>query len=136
MSFAAPAAAAVVLVIVGSTNFPAAFLIALVLVVRNLFGWLFLGGFAILLALLVSRTDRRWSQIVLVFLGTQLGLSVFSRSDYLFTSVVHTPAGTMPSDVAQMSEALLLPYWLWGLVCGAISVTALLIGVRTLWLRR
>lgn len=113
----------------------AATLIAMVLVVRNLFGWLFLGGFAILLGLLAFRTDRRWSQIALVFLGTQLGLSVFSRSDYLFTRVAQTPAGTMPSDVAQISEMLLLPYWFWGLVCGAISVTALLIGVRALWLR-
>ena len=113
----------------------AATLIALVLVVRNLFGWLFLGGFAILLGLLVFRTDRRWSQIALVFLGTQLGLSVFSRSDYLFTRAVHTPTGSMPSDVAQIAEMLLMPYWFWGMVCGAVRLTALLIGVRALWAR-
>jgi hypothetical protein len=26
-----------------------------------------------------------------------------------------------------------LPYWFWGLLCGALSIAALLVGVRTLW---
>jgi hypothetical protein len=106
---------------------------ALILVVRNVFGWIFVGSFAGLLALFVLKASPRTSQIVLVFLGTQLGLSVFSRGDYLFTASARTPDGAMPSDVAAMSEALLLPYWLWGMICGALSILALLIGARSLW---
>ncbi len=113
----------------------AALLVALFLVVRNTFGWVFVGGFTLLLALLVLKATPRVSQVVLVFLGTQLGLSVYSRSDYLFADSAQTSAGTMPSDVAAISEALLLPHWFWGAVCGALSVLALLIGVRTLWRR-
>jgi len=106
---------------------------ALVLVVRNPFGWVFVGGFALCLAALVLKASPRASQIVLVFLGTQLALSVYSRGDYLFTASAQTAGGSMPSDVALISQALLLPYWFWGLVCGAVSIAALLVGVRTLW---
>jgi hypothetical protein len=69
-----------------------------------------------------------------VFLSTQLALSVFSRGDYLFTEVAQTGMGAMPSDTAQMATALGGPYWLWGLACGAFSITVLAAGV--LWFLR
>ena len=65
-------------------------------------------------------------RFTLVFLAVQLALSVFSRSDYLFTSVARTGAGPMPSDVAQMASALFLPFWFWGAACGALSLAVLL----------
>lgn len=110
-------------------------LVALVLVVRNLFGWLFIGGFTLALGWLVLKAGPRASQVALVFLGTQLGLSVYSRGDYLFSQSAATGAGTMPSDVAAMSSALLLPHWVWGLVCGGVSIAALMVGATTLWKR-
>jgi hypothetical protein len=70
-------------------------LVALLWVVRNAFGWLFVGCFAALLGALAFRASPRVSQIVLVFLGTQLGLSVFSRSDYLFTSTAPGRVGPL-----------------------------------------
>lgn len=106
---------------------------ALVWVVRNLFGWIFIGGFALLLGVLVVRGGKRAPQVALVFLGTQLALSVYSRGDYLFSPVAHTSNGLMPSDVAAMSDALFLPYWIWGAICGAVSVAALAIGAWALW---
>ena len=33
------------------------------------------------------------------------------------------------SDVANMAEALFLPYWFWGAVCGAISLAVLAFGL-------
>jgi membrane-associated phospholipid phosphatase len=72
---------------------------------------------------------------VVVFLGVQLALSVFSRADYLFTQGVSNPSGVFPSDVTRMQTALFLPYWFWGLVCGAFSVLVLIYGVRTCWSR-
>ncbi len=62
-------------------------------------------------------------------LAIQLSLSVFSRGDYLFTDVAETAGGTMPSDVARMAEALILPYWFWGGVVGLLSVLVLIIGL-------
>ena len=108
-------------------------LASLVFVVRNTFGWIFVGSFALLLAVLVLKASARASQAVLVFLGTQLGLSIFAQSDYLFTRTAETVGGPMPSDVAVMSQALLLPYWFWGLACGTLSILALALGARTLW---
>lgn len=108
-------------------------LLALIFVVRNAFGLAFIGGFALCLAVLVLKAGPRASQVVLVFLGTQLALSVYSRGDYLFDESVQTAGGRIPSDVALISNALLLPHWFWGLICGAVSIAALLVGVRSLW---
>lgn len=106
---------------------------ALLLVVRNLFGWFFISGLALFCALVAWRVPALVSQLVTVFGGTQLALSIYSRGDYLFTPVAATSAGDLPSDVAQLSAALLLPYWFWGALCGAISVAVLLFGVKYYW---
>ncbi|HTU62577.1 MAG TPA: M50 family metallopeptidase, partial [Polyangiales bacterium] len=106
---------------------------ALLLVVRNLFGWFFIGGLAVFCGLVAWRGPALMSQLVIVFGGTQLALSVYSRGDYLFTPLAATSAGDMPSDVAQLSAALLLPYWFWGALCGAISVAVLLFGLKYYW---
>ena len=78
----------------------------------------------------VVRFGSAWAaRVGLVFLAVQLSLSVFSRGDYLFTPVARTGAGNMPSDVALIADALLLPYWLWGGVCGLFSVAVLVLGM-------
>jgi hypothetical protein len=110
-----------------------ALLAALLLVVRNVFGGFFVGGLAFVLGWVVFKAGPHAAQMVLLFLGTQLGLSVYSRSDYLFTPVAQTNAGRMPSDVSEMASVLVLPYWFWGIVCGAVSAGALYIGARALW---
>ena len=107
--------------------------LALVLVVRNLFGFFFV---AVLLAgcvLATRKASGEIAQLLLIFLAVQLALSVFSRGDYLFTATAETAAGVMPSDVGQMAAALFLPYWFWGLLCGAVSVAVLIYGIRAYW---
>jgi hypothetical protein len=105
------------------------------LLVRNPFGF----GFTLLLAaalLAVAWRAPRLSQSVLFLLAAQLALSVFSRSDYLFTSTALTASGPLPSDVAIMADALFLPYWVWGAVCGALSIALLLLGASIVFRRR
>jgi hypothetical protein len=102
--------------------------IADVWIVRSLFGWLFVTLFAAMLLAIAFKASAHFAQMALMFLSVQLSLSVFSRGDYLFTSVANTGAGTFPSDVANMSDALFLPYWFWGAVCGAFSVLVLAVG--------
>jgi hypothetical protein len=41
----------------------------------------------------------------------------------------------MPSDVGAMADALVLPYWVWGIVCGALSLALLGAGVRVFFRR-
>ncbi|MBI4701548.1 MAG: M50 family metallopeptidase [Deltaproteobacteria bacterium] len=109
----------------------AGLLVVLALFVRGWFGLLFALTMAAVLALL-ARFGSAWlARLGLVFVAVQLALSVFTRADYLFTPVAHTSAGELPSDVAQIARALLLPYWFWGALIGALSVAVLLVG---LWL--
>jgi Peptidase M50B-like len=107
--------------------------LALLLVVRNLFGAVFVAILALGLLVVSRRASAEIAQLVLVFLGVQLALSVFSRGDYLFTPAAETGAGLMPSDVGQMEAALVLPFWFWGAVCGGASVLVLAYGVRSYW---
>jgi hypothetical protein len=105
-----------------------------VFLVRNPFGL----AFTILLgATLLGIAIRApaLSHTVVLLLAVQLALSVFSRSDYLFTSMALTTVGPMPSDVAVMASALFLPYWFWGAVCGVASLGLLTLGVRAFFHR-
>ena len=111
----------------GLMVFGLASLVALVLVVRSPVGWLLVGALGAGSVLLAVKSSARVAQVVLAFMAVQLSLSVFSRGDYLFTE----STGVGPSDVAQMADALVLPYWFWGIVCGAISVAVLLKGMRS-----
>lgn len=100
-----------------------------VLVVRNGLGWAFTAALALALGILATRKNPVVAQLGLVFLSTQLAMAVFSRGDYLFTEYAQTADGRMPSDVAQMADALLLPYWVWGGLCGLFSVAVLGVGL-------
>lgn len=108
--------------------------LVIALFVRNPFGIVFTSVVAVALVAIGWRTQAATAQLALVFVSTQLALSVFSRGDYLFTDVAITGAGSMPSDTAQIGAALGGPYWMWGLACGAFSIAVLAAGV--LWFLR
>ena len=116
---------------------PAAVVLSLGLAAAIVFalrGWLAI-TVALVLALMLAGSALRGpplgAQIVMVFLAVQLALSVFSRGDYLFTPTAMTAVGPGPSDSAQIAEALIGPYWLWGALCGLLSVLVLAVGVVT-----
>jgi hypothetical protein len=104
--------------------------LALLLVVRNPFGFVFIGVFAAVCLGIALFTSLSTARVALLFLGVQLSLSVFSRGDYLFVKEANTSAGVFPSDVANMATALFLPYWFWGAACGAFSLFVLFLGLR------
>jgi hypothetical protein len=106
----------------------AGLLLAMLLVVRNGFGLLFIGLLAAGMIAIAVWGREELSQLAIVFLGVQLALSVFSRGDYLFMKTADTAIGPMPSDTQQMAEALALPYWFWGGLCAAFSGAVLLGG--------
>ncbi len=107
----------------------ACMVLAEILVVRTPFGLVFVGLMAGLFLAIGLYGPRWFAQVSLVFIGVQLALSVFSRADYLFTPVAETGSCVMPSDVAQIAEALLLPYWFWGGCCGGFSVLVLVLAL-------
>jgi hypothetical protein len=106
-----------------------ALVVVALLVARNPFGFVFILIVAGALLAVAARSDRL-AQMVVVLIAVQLALSVFSRSDYLFTRTAMTSAGPAPSDVSVMASALFLPYWFWGLVCGGLSLALLAAGAR------
>lgn len=106
-----------------------------VLVVRNLFGFFFVGTLAALCLVGGRRLPQEGAQLAVVFVGVQLALSVFSRADYLFSPGAVNPEGSFPSDVMRMQHALWLPYWFWGALCGAFSVAVLVWGIGIYWRR-
>lgn len=110
-------------------------LIAEILVVRNLFGFVFVAFVVAACFLAASRLSLQGAQLTVVFVGVQLALSVFSRADYLFTRGAVNPRGVFPSDVMRMQEVLFLPYWFWGAACGAVAVMVLLAGFWIYWKR-
>jgi hypothetical protein len=101
------------------------------LVVRNIFGFAFIGITGLACLYIARDYTADTARFAIVFVATQLALSVFSRADYLFMNVAQTASGPMPSDVAQIAEALWLPYWVWGGLCGGFSVLVLALGVRS-----
>lgn len=105
-----------------------ALLVAEVAVVRNPFGWIFVGIVAAVLIAVGLKASKAVAQFVVVFIAVQLSLSVFSRGDYLFTPTAQTARGPAPSDVAQLAQALFLPYWFWGGLMAVLSVLVLAVG--------
>jgi hypothetical protein len=108
--------------------FALALLVIGVLTARSVWALVFTVGLGAVLLVMSGKVSRKVLESFVVFIGVQLGLSVFTRADYLFT---RTAGGVnLPSDVAQMSEALFLPFWFWGAVCGLFSVVVLFWGCR------
>ena len=100
-------------------------------VVRNLFGFFFVFLAAGMCVFIARKASPTVCQFSLLFVSTRFALSVFSRADYLFTKEANLGGGrSMPSDVSQMADALILPYWFWGAVCGGLSLWVLYNGIR------
>ena len=100
-------------------------LLSVILVVRNPFGIVFVTTFAAIFLAIGYFASVPIAHFALVFVAVQLALSVFSRSDYLFTDTAQTAQGVAPSDVGQIADALLLPYWFWGALIALLSVAIL-----------
>lgn len=106
----------------------AGLVLTLVFFSRNLFGFFFIASLTAVLAGIVRWGNATVARFTLVFLAVNLAVSVFTRGDYLFT---RSAGPGLDSDVQNMSDALFLPYFVWGVICGAISLAALVAG---LWL--
>lgn len=115
---------------IGLGLFAAFMALALILVVRGWFGMLFCAAVTAIAVAIVAKARPWASQITMVFVSVQLALSVFSRGDYLFTDKAVVGGRVLYSDVAQMADALFGPYWLWGVICGGLSVAVLVFGLR------
>lgn len=103
--------------------------------VRSLAGWVVLPavGFTIL------AVDRFGSpsqhRLAVQILGVQAGISVWRQFDYLFSPGGIVGGRIARSDTGAISDALLLPYWMWGALLSVATVALMWWGLRTAFRR-
>lgn len=107
--------------------------LALLLWVRNLFGFVFVGAVTATLVALALRADERGLQLTCGFLGLQMCLSTFAQMDYLFSAGAETGAGTLPSDTAQIAMALGFGHLFWGALLGLLALGITALGLWLAW---
>ena len=111
----------------GTRLFGAGLVVVGLLTARSIWALAFTLGLGLLLLAMSAKVPRKALETFVVFIGVQLGLSVFTRADYLFT---RWAGENRPSDVANMADALFLPFWFWGALCGLFSLLVLFWGSR------
>lgn len=102
-------------------------ILSTVLWVRSLFGIIMIPLLGTVILIVADRGSPRVQGFAVQFLGVQACVSTYRQLGYLF-SYSAGPLGI--SDTAQMQQALLLPYWLWGAILAASSLLILVVSLR------
>jgi hypothetical protein len=105
----------------------AVLLISTVIWVRSLFGLIMIPLLGVSIFAVAVKGSPRVQVFAVQFLGVQACVSTYRQLGYLF-SYSAGPLGI--SDTAQMQQALLLPYWLWGALLAAASLLILVVSLR------
>jgi hypothetical protein len=105
--------------------------LSLVLVVRNLFGWVSLAVIGAALGLVAFYAPEIVRVFAAQLIGIQFCLASWGTLDYMFTRDFVRDGQVIHSDTQEIAEVLLLPYWFWG---GLIAVTSVAIMVGSFYL--
>ncbi|GAB5347675.1 M50 family metallopeptidase [Alteriqipengyuania sp. 357] len=103
----------------------AALILTTAIWVRSITGWAVLVpmGLAILLVARQAHADQQ--RFAIQLLGVQAIISVWAQSGYLFTEGGTLDGRPQVSDTGAIADALLLPYWFWGIALSALNVLLL-----------
>ncbi len=107
----------------------AAMLLSVVLVVRNLFGLVFVGGLGALFVVLARAGRGRFAAFTLQLVGVSLCLAIFKDVEYMFSEGGLVGGVQRMSDSAAIADALFLPYWFWGGLTALFSFAVLALGI-------
>lgn len=113
----------------------AAMLLSVLLVVRSLFGFLFVTGMGLVLAGIAHLRQGRFAPFTLQLVGVQLCLAIFRDIGYMFSAGGVVGGVQRMSDSAAIADALILPYWFWGGLTAAFSFAVLGLGTYLAWKR-
>ena len=100
----------------------AALVVTMLIWVRSVTGWVVLALFALAATAIAARASAKWQRIAVEFLGVQGAVSVYQDLGYLFSPGGIIGGQRALSDTARISEALFLPYWVWGAAITAVIV--------------
>ena len=103
----------------------AALLVTTVIWVRSLTGWLVLPAMGVAILAVARNANPDQQRFAIQLLGVQAIISVWTQSGYLFTRGGTLGGLPQVSDTEAIAQALLLPYWFWGVVLSAINVALL-----------
>ena len=90
--------------------------------VRSLTGWIVLPALGVAILTLAYRGSPSQQRLGIQILGVQACISAWRQFGYLFSSGGSVGGQLHRSDTGAIADALLLPYWVWGLVISAAIV--------------
>ncbi len=139
-----PAIAGGIIIILGSTvktsrwvlKILAVLLILSALIwVRNLFGFCIILALGLTLGLIGFYGGEILELSIVQFIGIRFCLESLLDIDYMFTKEFVRNGVVMKSDSQNIAEALLFPYWFWGLIIAVLSIVILLLAFYFSWFR-
>jgi hypothetical protein len=139
-----PALAGGIIIVLGSRELTARWVLAglavllalsLLLVVRNLFGWMALGLIAAVLGALAGYGPETVRVFVTQLIGIQFCLASWGTLDYMFTKNFVRDGRVIDSDTQEIAEVLLLPYWFWGGLIAFASLAIMASSFYIAWVR-
>lgn len=110
-------------------------ILSTVIWVRALVGWLVLPALGLIILFVAHRGSPALQRFWIQLLGVQAIISVWSQLDYVFMSEADVGGALRASDTASIGNALLGPYWFWGVVISLLSFALLLWSLRVAFRR-
>jgi hypothetical protein len=96
--------------------------ISVFLLIQGLFGIIIILLISIILFYIAFRMEIKWKLLTLQFIGIQACLSLYMNIEYLFMEGAIVGGVQYRSDVGVMENALIVPYWIWGLFIVIFSI--------------
>jgi len=93
--------------------------------VRSLTGLIVLPLTGLAILAIANRANADQQRFAIQLLGVQAAISVWSQTGYLFTEGGTIGGYAQISDTAAIEQALLLPYWFWGVVLSIANIALL-----------
>ncbi|MBC7989888.1 MAG: M50 family metallopeptidase [Luteimonas sp.] len=112
----------------------AALILSTLIWVRSLTGWVALTALGLAIVALARRGTPPRQRLAIQILGVQACISAWRQFGYLFSSGGNIGGRLHRSDTEAIADALVLPYWVWGIVISA-AILALLWGSLKVALR-
>ena len=103
----------------------AALLVTTVIWVRSMTGWLVLPPLGLAILAIARNANPDQQRFAIQLLGVQAIISVWTQSSYLFSRGGTLGGLPQVSDTEAIAQALLLPYWFWGIALSAINIALL-----------
>ena len=93
--------------------------------VRSLTGWIVLPALGAAILALARHGTSSQRRLGIQVLGVQACISAWRQFSYLFSSGVSIGGELHRSDTGAIADAMLLPYWMWGIVISTAIVALL-----------